>query len=145
MMLKSFSLCMEAGFLNGQVMRIAFFYVKLKPEHHVFRQQGLSDFSDVRKVWMDTAYLPRINHQLMKGKLIAFSIGLCCSTLMAFAQEKSKIKFGNISPADFAPSAYAVDSSASAVIIADIGSTEIIGNNKGSFSLLFKTSDGPAF
>jgi len=56
-----------------------------------------------------------------------------------FAQEKSKIKFGKISPEDFQKKAYEIDSSANAVIIADIGSTEILGNYKGSFSLEFKT------
>ncbi len=54
------------------------------------------------------------------------------------AQEKSKIKFGKISPDDFKQTVYSIDSNASAVIVADIGSTEIVGNNKGSFSLVFK-------
>lgn len=56
----------------------------------------------------------------------------------AFSQEPSKIKFGKLTPSDFEPTVYSVDSSASAVIIADIGSTEIVGNQKGSFSLVFK-------
>jgi hypothetical protein len=56
----------------------------------------------------------------------------------AFAQEKSKIKFGKITPEDFKPAVYSIDSSANAIVIADIGSTEIVGNNKGSFSLEFK-------
>jgi hypothetical protein len=56
-----------------------------------------------------------------------------------FAQEKSKIKFGKIGPEDFQKKTYEIDSSADAVIIADIGSTEIVGNYKGSFSLEFKT------
>src|SRR6185436_9803549 len=56
-----------------------------------------------------------------------------------FAQEKSKVKFGKISPEDFQKKTYEIDSSANAVIIADIGSTEILGNHKGSFSLEFKT------
>ena len=56
-----------------------------------------------------------------------------------FAQEKSKIKFGKIGPEDFQKKTYEIDSSADAVIIADIGSTEIVGNHKGSFSLEFKT------
>ena len=56
-----------------------------------------------------------------------------------FAQEKSKVKFGKISPEDFQKKTYEIDSSANAVIIADIGSTEIVGNPKGGFSLEFKT------
>jgi hypothetical protein len=54
------------------------------------------------------------------------------------AQDKSNIKFGKITPADFDLSKYKFDSSASVVIIADIGSSEFEGNNKGWFSLLFK-------
>src|SRR4030095_482975 len=54
-----------------------------------------------------------------------------------FAQEKSKVKFGNVVPEDFQKKTYEIDSSANAVIIADIGSTEILGNRKGGFSLEF--------
>jgi len=54
------------------------------------------------------------------------------------AQEKSKIKFGKITADDFKQNVYGLDSSADAIVIADIGSTEIRGNNKGSFSLEFK-------
>ncbi len=55
------------------------------------------------------------------------------------AQEKSKVKFGKITPEDFQKKTYEIDSSANAVIIADIGSTEIVGNPKGGFSLEFET------
>jgi len=55
----------------------------------------------------------------------------------SFAQEKSRVKFGNVVPEDFQKKTYEIDSSASAVIIADIGSTEILGNRKGGFSLEF--------
>jgi hypothetical protein len=63
---------------------------------------------------------------------------LALNLLPAFSQAPAKIKFGKITPEDFEPKLYSVDSSASAVIIADIGSTEIVGNQKGSFSLIFK-------
>lgn len=53
------------------------------------------------------------------------------------AQEKAKIKFGKVSPEDF-KAVYPIDSNASAVIIGDIGSTDFVGNDKGSFSLEFK-------
>ena len=55
----------------------------------------------------------------------------------SFAQEKSRVKFGNVVPEDFQKKTYEIDSSANAVIIADIGSTEILGNRKGGFSLEF--------
>lgn len=60
----------------------------------------------------------------------------CCAT--GFTQEKSKIRFGKISPEDFKQTKYPLDTSANAVVIADIGSTEIVGNNKGTFSLAFR-------
>ncbi len=56
-----------------------------------------------------------------------------------FAQKELKIKFGNITGADFAPTVYPIDSSATAIVLADIGSTEFEGNNKGGFSLIFKS------
>ena len=73
----------------------------------------------------------------MKSRFLAFAI-LCLFISQAFAQEKSKIKFGKITAEDFKQNVYNLDSSANAVVIADIGSTEIIGNTKGSFSLEFK-------
>jgi hypothetical protein len=54
------------------------------------------------------------------------------------AQDKSNAKFGKITPADFDLSKYTYDSSASAVIIADVGNTSFTGNAKGDFSILFK-------
>ncbi len=54
-----------------------------------------------------------------------------------YTQEKSKIKFGKISPEDFNPKVYALDSNANAVVLSDIGKTEIVGNYKGWFSLEF--------
>jgi transglutaminase-like putative cysteine protease len=67
-----------------------------------------------------------------------FFVLLAINLLPAFSQDPSKIKFGKITPADFEPKLYGIDSSASAVVLADIGSTEIVGNQKGSFSLVFK-------
>jgi hypothetical protein len=55
-----------------------------------------------------------------------------------FGQEKLNIKFGDVSAKDFAARIYSIDSNANAVVLADIGSTEIVGNTKGNFSLLFK-------
>ncbi len=54
------------------------------------------------------------------------------------AQEKANVKFGNVTEKDFATKIYSVDSNASAVVIADIGSSKIEGNSKGWFSLVFK-------
>jgi hypothetical protein len=63
---------------------------------------------------------------------------LCASILLSIpvlSQEKVNVKFGKVSPEDFAPKLYAIDSNANAVVIADVGSSKIIGNNKGWFSL----------
>ncbi|MEP7374206.1 MAG: DUF3857 domain-containing protein [Chitinophagaceae bacterium] len=68
--------------------------------------------------------------------LLAFTLLSAFSNVCA--QEKSKIKFGKITADDFKQTVYNLDTSANAVIIADIGSTEVVGNNKGSFSLEFK-------
>jgi len=62
---------------------------------------------------------------------------LACVTLSLSAQEKSPVKFGKIAPEDFTIK-QPYDSGASAVVIADIGSSAFEGNVKGWFSLVFK-------
>ncbi len=69
---------------------------------------------------------------------ILFALAVILFSLSATAQTKSNVKFGKISAEDFATKVYSVDSNAHAVVIADIGSTEIVGNSKGSFSLEHK-------
>ena len=54
-----------------------------------------------------------------------------------FAQEKTPVKFGKISVADFDISQQKYDSGAAAVVIADVGFTRFEGNEKNSFSLSF--------
>lgn len=73
----------------------------------------------------------------MKPKLLIVLLGLNLF-FSAMAQDKSPAKFGKITAEDFKPRAYSIDSNASAVVIADIGSTEIIGNDKGWFSHTYK-------
>ena len=58
--------------------------------------------------------------------------------LHAQAQEKSPVRYGRITPADFNLPAGRYDSGAEAVVIADIGSSEFVGNSKGWFSLEFR-------
>ncbi len=55
-----------------------------------------------------------------------------------FAQDKSEAKFGKITAKDFEPKAYSIDSSADAVIIADIGSSFIQGSSRGGVELVYK-------
>jgi hypothetical protein len=54
----------------------------------------------------------------------------------AQAQDKVQVKFGSVKAEDF-KKVYSIDSSAGAVIIADVGNTRIIGNTKGWFSWEF--------
>jgi hypothetical protein len=72
----------------------------------------------------------------MKQNLLLSLFILCISTVSA--QEKANVKFGDITEKDFAKKIYSIDSNASAVIIADIGSSKIEGNSKNGFSILFK-------
>lgn len=61
---------------------------------------------------------------------------LLCSFLCFGQKEPSR--FGKLTPADLEKKVYTIDSSANAVYLADVGSTEIIGNNKGWFSFQFR-------
>ena len=69
-------------------------------------------------------------------KLVSFQIFFLFS-LSIYGQDKSPVKFGKISAEDF-KKVYSIDSSASAVIIAEIGSSEVTSNLKGWFSIQFK-------
>ena len=70
-------------------------------------------------------------------KLCLLFIGLSFF-LISRPQDRPPVKFGKISAADLKTKFYSIDSNASAVIIADIGSSEITGNLKGWFSIEFK-------
>ncbi|HTI08513.1 MAG TPA: hypothetical protein VL832_08140, partial [Puia sp.] len=58
-------------------------------------------------------------------------LGLAAGPLRGTAQEKSPVRFGKITPADFDLSTRKYDSDATAVVIADVGSSDFVGNNKG--------------
>ena len=47
------------------------------------------------------------------------------------------IKQGNILPGDFSKAPYAIDSSAHAVVLMDIGESEFTGNSQSSFDLVY--------
>ncbi len=72
---------------------------------------------------------------MKKLKLLLFS-GFTAAAVAG--QNVNKIKFGDVTEKDFASKVYSIDTNASAVIISDIGSSKIEGNNKGWFSLVFK-------
>ncbi|CAN5318661.1 hypothetical protein BH11BAC6_BH11BAC6_10770 [soil metagenome] len=72
-----------------------------------------------------------LKNNLLLLLLLAFSLN------NVFAQESPSIKFGKINAADFIINSPVVDSNANAVVIADIGTCEFEGNNKGWFSLVY--------
>lgn len=74
----------------------------------------------------------------MKKKLLSSVILLFLLAIQVTAQEKTKIKFGNVTEKDFATTVYPIDSNANAVVIADIGSSQLEGNDKNWFSLVFR-------
>lgn len=90
-------------------------------------------------------YLSNCKHFFYRHKLRYmfqkhFIFGLFC--LIAFqissAQDKPPVKFGDVSAKDFETKVYSIDSNASAVVIADVGSCTVEGNRKGWFSVLTK-------
>ncbi len=66
--------------------------------------------------------------------------GALCLLLCHFAvlAQDPKIKWGKIKPEDLQKKIYALDSGANAITLSDVGSTQIVGNSKGWFSLEFK-------
>jgi transglutaminase-like putative cysteine protease len=61
----------------------------------------------------------------------------CIFALPAFSQKESPYtKFGKIPVSAFQTKIYPIDSSADAVVLSDIGTTDLEGNNKGWFSLV---------
>ncbi|MEO8404790.1 MAG: DUF3857 and transglutaminase domain-containing protein [Chitinophagaceae bacterium] len=73
-------------------------------------------------------------------RLSLILLGFVAICQLAIAQKSipPPVKFGKVTPEDFKKTVYSLDSNASAIVIADIGSTEMVGNDKGSFSLEFK-------
>lgn len=74
----------------------------------------------------------------MSSKGIILCLIAWSASFFLAAQDKPPVKFGNVSPKDFAPTIYPIDSNAHAVVIADIGTTFMEGNNKNSISVVTK-------
>lgn len=76
----------------------------------------------------------------MRSRSIVLPVHLiagCLFTLTTFSQIRDKVKFGKISPEDFAQTSFEKDTSAHAVILADIGSSEF-QVERDHFELMFK-------
>lgn len=75
----------------------------------------------------------------MRLPLLIGTIALVSSFNSINAQSKaSKFKYGDVSAKDFEPTAYAVDSSADAVYLYDVGSSYYEGNTTGSFDVVLQ-------
>jgi len=80
-------------------------------------------------------------HKLLFKTALLLSFTLFIGNRIAFCQDKLPVIFGEVTPADFdLPNSTAIDSSSNAVIIADVGSIEFIGNKHNWVSVLFKKS-----
>jgi len=76
----------------------------------------------------------------MKFTLLVATVSGSLLFINVTAQEKSNIKFGDISVKDFeVPASAVIDSNTNGVILADIGSTDFIGNKYHWFSYVYKT------
>ncbi len=71
-------------------------------------------------------------------KILILSLLGVLFSLSILSQDKINVKFGKVSSEDFASKIYPIDSNANAIVIADVGSSKIVGNSKGWFSLEFK-------
>lgn len=70
----------------------------------------------------------------MKRTITVFAL---CIAICAGAQKAPNVKFGKIAAADLEKKVYSIDSSARAVVLYESGSTEVEGNSKGWFSLIY--------
>jgi hypothetical protein len=71
-------------------------------------------------------------------RIFYFYFIICISPFYTIAQKKENtpIKFGTVTPIDFKPSAYAIDSNADAVLIAEVGAVNFKGNTNGALKLV---------
>src|SRR5687768_6995230 len=63
---------------------------------------------------------------------------LICSGSLCAQKTNRFVKFGSVTPQDLQTKVYSIDSSAHSVILSDVGSYTIKGNNHGFYSLIFK-------
>lgn len=71
-------------------------------------------------------------------RIFSLLLLLFIAFLQAQAQKDPNTKFGKITAADLQPKAYALDSSAPAVVLFDVGVTDIISDRKGGLAMTFK-------
>ncbi|HLZ87318.1 MAG TPA: DUF3857 domain-containing protein, partial [Puia sp.] len=76
----------------------------------------------------------------MTTRLLIAGLSLVLLQTAAKAQDKMPVKFGKVTPQDFAVTAPGPDSAAGAIVIADFGTSSFEGNTQGWFSLIYKHS-----
>ncbi|MBO9619180.1 MAG: hypothetical protein J7539_09120, partial [Niabella sp.] len=72
-------------------------------------------------------------------RIALLAVGLLLAPMLfvqSYAQEG--VKFGKVAAADFDIKSPVIDSNTNAVILSDVGTSKIDGNNKGWFSLIHK-------
>ena len=74
------------------------------------------------------------------NRITALALCLALSTISFCQNKEVKLKFGDIKPQDFKPDYLALDSSADAVYLDDIGSSHHEGNTKGWFSVIYTSA-----
>ncbi|MGJ7031283.1 transglutaminase domain-containing protein [Niabella hirudinis] len=74
----------------------------------------------------------------MRTTLLILLCLVCLFPVAGDAQEKTNSKFGKVSAGDFTLKSPVIDSNTSAVVLSDVGTSKIEGNNKGWFSLIHK-------
>ncbi len=67
-----------------------------------------------------------------------FLMTLLIMSFISFSQSKSLPKFGNVAIEDFNIQSALNDSSAEAIVLFDVASSDFVGNSSGDFSLIFK-------
>ena len=75
-----------------------------------------------------------------RRKILLLVISCMTSSTISLAQDKIPVKFGKLAPQDFNVRPGGADSAADAMIVADFGTSEFEGNQKGWFTLVFKRS-----
>jgi hypothetical protein len=69
----------------------------------------------------------------------AMAIFLCLTRSYSFSQEKSKVQFAKVTPADFVlPPSPVIDTNTNAVILSDIGSVHFVGNKHSWVSSVYQ-------
>lgn len=74
----------------------------------------------------------------MRPNIFTILLALMIPAGVLFSQNEPNFKFGKVSETDFTLKSPVIDSNTNAVVISDVGTSKIEGNNKGWFSLIHK-------